>query len=66
VTGITVHNVDSNLSFARYDTMESSYQIKLGEHINQKLCLLVIVLGADIGDIIAYGHGLHFCCYVRK
>lgn len=40
VTGITVRNVDSNLSFARYDTMESSYQIKQGEPYQPKIMLI--------------------------
>ncbi|CAN5889661.1 hypothetical protein BH23THE1_BH23THE1_19590 [soil metagenome] len=32
--------MDSNLSFARYDTMESSYQIKLGEPYQPKIMLI--------------------------
>ena len=31
VTGITVYNADNTLSFAKYDAMESNYQIKPGE-----------------------------------
>lgn len=31
MTGITVYNAGNALSFARYDTMDNTYQIKLGE-----------------------------------
>ena len=36
VTGITVFNADNTLSFARQDTMESTYQVKLGESYEPK------------------------------
>lgn len=40
VTGATVCNVDNTLSFARYDTMEPTYPIKLGEHYQPKIMLI--------------------------
>ena len=40
VTGITVYNADSTLSFARYDTMKSTYHIKLGESYQPEIMLI--------------------------
>jgi hypothetical protein len=37
VTGITVFNADNILSFARQDTMDSTYQVKLGESYEPKI-----------------------------
>ncbi len=37
VAGITVYNADNNLSFARYDAMESNYQIIPGEPYQPKI-----------------------------
>jgi hypothetical protein len=40
VTGTTVSNVDNTLTFARYGTMESNYQIKLGEPYQPKIIFI--------------------------
>ncbi len=37
VTGITVFNADNTLSFARHYTMDSTYQVKLGESYEPKI-----------------------------
>jgi hypothetical protein len=40
VTGATVSNVDNTLTFASYGTMESNYQIKLGEPYKPKIIFI--------------------------
>ena len=37
MTGITAYNADNTLSFARYDTTESTYQVKMGGPFEPKI-----------------------------